>query len=171
MPQTSFLSAPLTALLDPTADFLQDDLLSLARRQLKTFSETSLDLELTAYLGCAHHSRTPGRQGYRNGYYTRDLVTGFGVLDDLRVPRDGVDGCGVALLGGNTPEFLAVFRGATWSGRYCTSMSWRWTPDDVAYVAGVHPEGDRGTEWGSGVFVAYAEPVIVDTIFANGFDG
>lgn len=42
---------------------------------------------------------------------------------------------------------------------------------DVAYVAGVHPEGDRGTEWGSGVFVAYAEPVIVDTIFANGFDG
>ncbi|MFN8026741.1 MAG: AMP-binding protein [Acidimicrobiia bacterium] len=57
------------------------------------------------------------------------------VLDDLAVPRDGAEGCGVALLGGNTPEFLAVFRGATWSGRYCTSMSWRWTPDDVAYVA------------------------------------
>ena len=57
-------------------------------------------------------------------------------LDDLGVPFDGDDGCGVALLGGNTPEFLAVFRGATWSGRYCTSMSWRWTPDDVEYVAG-----------------------------------
>ena len=42
---------------------------------------------------------------------------------------------------------------------------------DVAYVAGVYPEGDRGTEWGSGVFVAYAEPVITDTIFASGFDG
>src|SRR4051794_18931754 len=56
-------------------------------------------------------------------------------LDDLGVPYDGADGCGVALLGGNTPEFLAVFRGATWSGRDCTSMSWRWTPDDVAYVA------------------------------------
>jgi long-chain acyl-CoA synthetase len=56
-------------------------------------------------------------------------------LDDLGVPSDGDDGCGVALLGGNTPEFLAVFRGATWSGRYCTSMSWRWTPDDVEYVA------------------------------------
>lgn len=87
MPQTTFLTAPLAALLDPTADFLQDDLLSLARRQLKTFVETSLDLELTAYLGCAHHSRTAARQGYRNGYYTRDLATGFGVLQDLRVPR------------------------------------------------------------------------------------
>ena len=56
-------------------------------------------------------------------------------LDDLGLPSDGAEGCGVALLGGNTSEFLAVFRGATWSGRYCTSMSWRWTPDDVAYVA------------------------------------
>ncbi len=42
---------------------------------------------------------------------------------------------------------------------------------DVAYVAGVYPEGDRGTEWGSGVFVVYAEPVVDDTIFASGFDG
>jgi hypothetical protein len=42
---------------------------------------------------------------------------------------------------------------------------------DIAYVAGVYPEGDRGTEWGSGVFVVYAEPVIDDTIFESGFDG
>jgi long-chain acyl-CoA synthetase len=54
------------------------------------------------------------------------------VLDELGVPPGG----GVALLGANTPEFLAVFRGAVWSGRYCTAMSWRWTADDVAYVAG-----------------------------------
>ena len=40
-----------------------------------------------------------------------------------------------------------------------------------AAVAGVYPEGDRGTEWGSGVFVVYAEPVVDDTIFASGFDG
>jgi hypothetical protein len=42
---------------------------------------------------------------------------------------------------------------------------------DVAYVAGVYPEGDRGTEWGSGVFVAYAKPVVDDTLFESGFDG
>ena len=27
---------------------------------------------------------------------------------------------------------------------------------DVAFVAGLHPEGDSQSEWGSGVFVAYA---------------
>ena len=54
------------------------------------------------------------------------------LLEDLGVPR----GRGVAVLGANTPEFLAVFRGAVWSGRYFTAMSWRWTAEDVAYVAG-----------------------------------
>jgi long-chain acyl-CoA synthetase len=53
------------------------------------------------------------------------------VLEDVGVPPGG----GVALLGANTPEFLAVYRGAVWSGRYCTAMSWRWTADDVAWVA------------------------------------
>ncbi len=54
------------------------------------------------------------------------------VLEDVGVPLGG----GVALIGANTPEFLAAYRGAVWSGRYCTAMSWRWTADDVAYVAG-----------------------------------
>lgn len=31
---------------------------------------------------------TPTRRGYRNGYYTRDLVTSTGRIKDLRVPRD-----------------------------------------------------------------------------------
>ena len=54
------------------------------------------------------------------------------VLDDLGVPVGG----GIALISANVPELLAVFRGAVWSGRYCTAMSWRWTADDVDYVAG-----------------------------------
>jgi transposase-like protein len=31
---------------------------------------------------------TPERQGYRNGSYTRDLVTSTGSIEDVRVPRD-----------------------------------------------------------------------------------
>ena len=54
------------------------------------------------------------------------------VLEDVGVPLGG----GVALIGANTPEFLAAYRGAVWSGRYSTALSWRWTADDVAYVAG-----------------------------------
>lgn len=90
MPRTTVLAHPLSALLEahaPAPQELQEELLSLARRHLKTLLETSLDLELTRYLGCGHHTRGSGRQGYRNGYYTRDLVTGLGLLERLRVPR------------------------------------------------------------------------------------
>ena len=41
---------------------------------------------------------------------------------------------------------------------------------DVALVAGLHPEGDSQTEWGSGVFVAYVIPTVNDIIFADGFE-
>src|SRR5947209_333318 len=54
------------------------------------------------------------------------------LLDTLGVPTRG----GVAALAGNTPELLAAYRGATWSGRRFTPLSWRWTADEVAYVVG-----------------------------------
>jgi len=52
-------------------------------------------------------------------------------LDQVGVPTRAT----VALLGANTPEFLATHRGVTWSGRTLTPLSWRWTADEVAYVA------------------------------------
>jgi putative transposase len=87
MPRTMVLAEPLSVLVDPTAEGGLDDLMSLARRHLKTFVELSLDLELTAFLGCGRHVRSPERKSYRNGYYTRDLATGLGLLSELRVPR------------------------------------------------------------------------------------
>lgn len=89
MPQSLVLSQPLSALVEPLEreSFFGEELLSLVRRQFKSFLEMSLDLELTAHLGCSRHQRTDGRHGYRNGYYTRDLETGFGLLEQLKVPR------------------------------------------------------------------------------------
>ena len=54
------------------------------------------------------------------------------MLDTLGVPARGA----VAALLANTPECLAAYRGATWSGRRYTPMSGRWTPEEVAYVTG-----------------------------------
>lgn len=51
-----------------------------------------------------------------------------------------LDACGVdprgavAALVPNGIEYLWCYRGATWSGRRFTPMSWRWTPEDVDYV-------------------------------------
>ena len=52
------------------------------------------------------------------------------VLDATSTPLRG----GVAVLTGNVPEYLAAYRGATWSGRRFTPMSWRWAADEVTYV-------------------------------------
>lgn len=51
-------------------------------------------------------------------------------LDAARVATRGA----VAILMSNTPEYIAAYRGATWSGRRLTPCSTRWTADDVAYV-------------------------------------
>jgi putative transposase len=44
--------------------------------------------ELEQCLGASWGECTPTRRGYRNGSYTRDLVTPTGRIEDLKVPRD-----------------------------------------------------------------------------------
>lgn len=51
-------------------------------------------------------------------------------LDAAGVPTRGA----VAALTANTPETLAVYRGATWSGRRFTPLASRWKAPDVDYV-------------------------------------
>ena len=82
------------------------------------------------------------------GGSTQDRATGPAVVTSAELEAAGnrfaraLDHAGVpsrasvAVLAGNTREYLAAYRGAIWSGRRFTPMSWRWTADDVAYVAG-----------------------------------
>lgn len=44
--------------------------------------------ELEQCLGASWGECTPTRRGYRNGFYTRDLITSTGRIADLKVPRD-----------------------------------------------------------------------------------
>jgi len=53
---------------------------------VKGLGNETLALEMQAYLSAGWNERTPGRRGYRNGYYDRGLTTPYGPIT-LSVPR------------------------------------------------------------------------------------
>jgi transposase-like protein len=57
------------------------------KRYVKRFLERVMRLEQTESLGCGRYRRSSKRKGYRNGSYTRDLLTTYGWIKDLKVPR------------------------------------------------------------------------------------
>jgi len=57
-------------------------------RFVRRMIEARAGVELVTHLQATWYQRSPRRRGYRNGYRLRDLVTQWGHLEDLRVPRD-----------------------------------------------------------------------------------
>lgn len=55
---------------------------------VKGLLEASMEVELLEHVRAAHYRRTEVRRGYRNGYRERDLLTQYGLVQRLRVPRD-----------------------------------------------------------------------------------
>ena len=60
----------------------------LAQSAIRTLVEGVMREELDALIGVGWGKSSPGRKGYRNGFYTRYLVTTTGRIEDLQVPRD-----------------------------------------------------------------------------------
>src|SRR5581483_4644576 len=58
------------------------------RQATRVVMEEIMREELTHFVGAEWGESTPNRTGYRNGYYTRDLQTTNGAIEDLQVPRD-----------------------------------------------------------------------------------
>lgn len=69
---------------------------------VRTLVEEALAAEAGAQVTAAPYERTDERTGYRNGSYRRDLMTRYGAIEDLRVPR-------VQLLDGSTPPAYQTF--------------------------------------------------------------
>jgi len=57
------------------------------KQYVKSRLERALELEATAQVGCERYERSLGRCGYRNGTYARDVLTSYGWIEGLRVPR------------------------------------------------------------------------------------
>ena len=61
---------------------------NLAVKAMRVFIEEVMREELEKCVVAEWGECTPERKGYRNGSYTRDLVTSTGRIEDLSVPRD-----------------------------------------------------------------------------------
>jgi putative transposase len=58
------------------------------RQATRTVMEEIMREELSQFLGAEWGESTVQRKGYRNGFYTRELMTSTGPIEDLNVPRD-----------------------------------------------------------------------------------
>ncbi len=72
----------------PDEQEFRQRLRNLAVGAMRVLIEEVMREELEQCLGAAWGACTPSRKGYRNGSYTRDLVTKTGRIEDLSVPRD-----------------------------------------------------------------------------------
>jgi len=78
---------PSTPVL-PNQHVFHQYLRTLAQSAVRIVLETVMREELDQFIGAAWGESSPKRKGYRNGSYTRDLVTSTGRLQDINVPRD-----------------------------------------------------------------------------------
>jgi putative transposase len=87
-------STPELATPDPSSPVLPEQqvfhqyLRSLAQSAVRIVLEAVMREELDQFIGAAWGECSPKRKGYRNGSYTRDLVTSTGRLEQINVPRD-----------------------------------------------------------------------------------
>jgi putative transposase len=68
-------------------------------RTVKLLLENRMHDELINHLNAGRYTRNPDRQGYRNGVYRRRLVTTWGTIPDLHIPRARQSGFQPSVLG------------------------------------------------------------------------
>ncbi len=90
-PITSGTAGSTPESLDPILPEQEDFrhyLRRLAVSAVQVLIEQVMREELEQCIGASWGACTPTRRGYRNCFYTRDLVTPTGRIEDLKVPRD-----------------------------------------------------------------------------------
>jgi len=64
------------------------DLKAETRNLVKRLLESAMDEEILEHVRVRRYERSDVRRGYRNGHRCRSLLTEFGLLESIRVPRD-----------------------------------------------------------------------------------
>jgi transposase-like protein len=72
---------------EPDSEEFWGDLREVSIKMVKELLQRSLEDEMVYRLQAPRYGRRPGRRGWRNGYYYRDVVWEQGLVAHLRVPR------------------------------------------------------------------------------------
>lgn len=72
--------------LEVKENFWESDVKPQVLKLVKELMESTMQEELTIFTGTEPYERPPQRLYYRNGYYSRSLVTQFGTIEDIKVP-------------------------------------------------------------------------------------
>lgn len=70
-----------------TDESFWDGLSTNVLRAVKKIVEGCLEEEVRVMIGASNYERSPIRQGERSGHYERDLITRYGLIEDLLVPK------------------------------------------------------------------------------------
>ena len=87
-PKVTKTLADVQNLREINQEVFLEDLAGYLREFLTHAFQKAIESELTEFLGYRPYQRVGGKDNYRNGYYQRDLVTGFGILERIPVARD-----------------------------------------------------------------------------------
>ena len=63
------------------------DLEFKVKQTIKSTIQNILFEEFALYMQAGHYQRTKLRKDYRSGYYTRNLLTTYGLISDIKVPK------------------------------------------------------------------------------------
>jgi transposase-like protein len=88
IPETPLSTSEQSSILLSEQQEFHQHLRALARSAVRVVIEEVMREELDQFIGVAWGECSPKRKGYRNGHYSRDLVTSSGRIEDVKVPRD-----------------------------------------------------------------------------------
>ncbi len=77
----------IAKLWSESKDYARDEMNAGARAKLKELLEGNILDEFEELIRCERYERSEDRQDYRNGFYTRGLLTTMGHIAELRIPR------------------------------------------------------------------------------------
>lgn len=82
-----FDSKNVGLVLSSVKSFWEEDVRNFVLKNARQHLERMLQVEFKIAVGCGRYKRTNKRNGQRNGYYERGLISLYGWLEGIKVPR------------------------------------------------------------------------------------